>query len=638
MKKIFALFLIPLVLAGCKKDDGTNPTTEPVILLAEGSPNMSVPAGGGTVSVTYTITNPVDGGQISAASSETWIDGFNYDTENTIIFDVAVNELTEARSSILTVVYTYDGGEVQAQMNIVQEGSVPYDYVPELTEFSGIYYGTQYGVNGEYNFYTWISDMPFQNGEIQAGGTYYLFDIFAPAPEDESNPRPAAGTYTLGEAKATAEMTFTPDYSQGISSTAEGNLVFNATVADGILTISYEGDNMILDASLTLTDGTTHHVTYNGPCEYEIDIENGGGGTIGSLTEDLDIDAGIAVASYLAEAGNIMEVSIQLTDMDVDEYGYVIPPGSMLTIDAIMPYDEDGNIATGEYTVSEDLTEFTVYPGELIWDMYQTGTYATYYPDDQTYLDGYVASGTMTVSGNADNLTISCDFYTADGISIKASYTGPLSVSNMPGPFSTLTGDYTLNLDGATASATFYGDYYGTGGGNWWLTMMPTTGTDGFQTDFVVTGTSFADGITSGSYTAAAGNYPAPGEYLTGYMDGNSLGGTMYIGGFNSDGHVTQYAPATSGTMQITNNGDGTYRIVMDFVDDKGNNWDGEWEGTITLTDGNVGYAPRRVGSGVLAPVNNTISQENRVEYFSNLPIKTKAVVTPSVVRPTVGK
>ena len=112
----------------------------------------------------------------------------------------------------------------------------------------------------------------------------------------------------------------------------------------------------------------------------------------------------------------------------------------------------------------------------------------------------------------------------------------------------------------------------------------------------------------------------------------------MYIGGFDSQGYVTQYAPAMSGTMNITNNGDGTYRIVLDFVDDKGNNWDGEWEGTISLSDGSENYAPRRVGSGVLAPVNNTISQENRAEYFSNLPIRAKAVVTPSVVRPIVGK
>ena len=366
----------------------------------------------------YEITNPVDGGQISASSSQTWIDGFNCDTENTIIFEVAANEQTEARSSILTVVYIYDGGEVQAQMNIIQEGAVAYDYEPDLNVFSGTYYGTQFGVNGEYNFYTWISDMSFVDGYPQNGGTYYLFDIFAPAPEDESNPRPVAGTYILGESGATAEMTFTPDYSQGVSSTADGEVIFNDNVADGILTISYEGDNMILDATLTLADGTTHHVMYNGPCEYDIDIEGGGGGTTGSLTEDLDIDAGIAAAGYLGESGSVMEVTIQLTDMEVDGSGYVIPPGSLLTIDAIMPYDEEGNIATGKYTVSGDLSEFTVYPGELFWDVYPMGTYVNYYPDDQTYLEGYVTSGTMDISGNADNLTITCDFETADGVSI----------------------------------------------------------------------------------------------------------------------------------------------------------------------------------------------------------------------------
>lgn len=56
--------------------------------------------------------------------------------------------------------------------------------------------------------------MPFdENGYTQPGGTYYLFDLYAPAPEIEENPQLPAGTYTLGEAGLTEEYTFTPDYS-----------------------------------------------------------------------------------------------------------------------------------------------------------------------------------------------------------------------------------------------------------------------------------------------------------------------------------------------------------------------------------------------------------------------------------------
>ena len=56
--------------------------------------------------------------------------------------------------------------------------------------------------------------MPFdENGYTQPGGTYYLFDLYASAPEIEENPQLPAGTYTLGEAGLTEEYTFTPDYS-----------------------------------------------------------------------------------------------------------------------------------------------------------------------------------------------------------------------------------------------------------------------------------------------------------------------------------------------------------------------------------------------------------------------------------------
>lgn len=596
---------------------------------------MSVPAEGGTQSVTYTITDPVEGAKISATSSETWIDGFNCETEGTITFEVAANEQTERRSSVLTVLYTYADGEVQAQMNIIQEAAIAYDYEYDLDVFTGTYYGSQFGVNGEHNWYTWISDKEFADGYTQLGGTYYLFDIFGPAPEDSSNPRPPAGTYTLGQAGATAEMTFTPDYSKGLSSTADGEAIFDANVSDGILNISYEGDNMHIDATLTLADGTTHHVTYSGPGTYSDDSDDSDDPSGGGLTEDLDIDARTAVASYAADdGGGVMEITIQLTDMDVDAEGYVTPPGSILTIDAVMPYDEEGNIATGEYTMSTDLSAYTVYPGELFWGLFPMGTYVTNYPDAETYVEGYLTEGTMEISGNSDNLTIECNFATADGVSVTASYTGPLMVSNMPGPFSTLTGDYTLNLEGATATATFYGDYYGTGGGNWYMTIMPTTGPDGFQADFVSSGTNFIDGITPGTYTASASNYPNPGEYLVGYMDGTSLGGTMYLGGFDDQGYVTQFAPAMSGTMEITKNSDGTYRFVLDFVDDFGNNWDGEWEGTVTTSDNSS--APRPAGLGVLAPVDKVISDQARSDHFSNLPIKARKV--ESSVRYSVGK
>ena len=56
-------------------------------------------------------------------------------------------------------------------------------------------------------------------------------------------------------------------------------------------------------------------------------------------------------------------------------------------------------------------------------------------------------------------LTFNCNLVTAEGVPVKCTYVGSLDISGMPGPVSTLTGDYELALDGATGAAYYYGDY-----------------------------------------------------------------------------------------------------------------------------------------------------------------------------------
>lgn len=159
----------------------------------------------------------------------------------------------------------------------------------------------------------------------------------------------------------------------------------------------------------------------------------------------------------------------------------------------------------------------------------------------------------MTITGGGDSYTVTCDLVTAEGCNVTASYTGSIALTDSSGEtgdaVSTLTGDYTLDLDGATAEASFYGDYYGTGGGNWTISILPTTGPDGLLIDLVAGEGSFDGGITSGTYTAADNDYPAPGEYLRGMVSSDGgLGGTIYVGDFDSEGYVYAYAPPCRAT------------------------------------------------------------------------------------------
>lgn len=619
MKK-FLLFtaMSAVLLTGCNKPQNENPPADGPQIELGNQANLVIPTEGGTISVTYEIINPVEGGQISAEPAETWIHDFNYDNANEITFIADPNEETQNRSQILTVIYTYgDGQTVQAQINAVQNAAMAYDYESELNFFTGTYYGSMNGLNGEYNYYTCVSDMELVDGYAQYGGTYYILDIFGPAPEDENNPLPPAGDYVLGESGATASMTFTPDYTSAIKTTTDGNTVFQVKFTEGTLSISYEGSNMTLEASLTDDGGKTHHLIFNGPASYE-DYNEGGGGSSETLTRDVNIDASLAAAIYTSESDGIMEITIQMTDMSIGADGYVTPPGGILTLDAMMPYDENGTIATGTYTVSESLTSMTLYPGTDLYGMYTLGTFVQYAESNDNIELGYISEGTMEITGGNGNYTISCDFTTGGGHKVTASYSGALEISDMPGgSFSTLTGDYTLDLTGATASAAYWGDYYGTGGGNWLISFRPTTGDDGMDIDMVVEGMSYSDGIPTGTYTAATSDYPYPGEYAQGYLSSGMLGGTIYLGGFDSQGYVTDYAPATSGDLNITNHGDGTYTISFKFIDDIGNTWDGEWTGELNMSDESSSYAPQYARSNQVSPLRNTVSENDRAERIS---------------------
>ena len=553
--------------------------------------NLTVPMEGGEAVIEYRIVNPVEGGTISAEPTENWLGGFNYDTPGRIVFNVDENTADEDRSSIVTLTYTYDENEsVTAQLNVIQAS---YDYVIDCTFMSGTYYGSQYGLNGEYNYYTILSDMEYNDGAMD-GGSYYAFDLYtASAPENPDNPLPAAGTYVLGEQGATADMTFAPDHTQALRTSVDGEVVFDVGFTEGTLIISYDGGVMHAEASLTDETGMRHYLTYSGNPDYDNASGGSGGETV--LNQDIDMEASQGAAVYVSgEEGGLMEVQLTFTDMEVDFFGYVVPPGSILNVDVFMHYDESGNIATGDYTLADSNVPeaMSINPGEYFNYMGVTltmGTYISYIDESENVFEGLISDGEMKVSGEPGNYTVECSFITAEGYSVECSYNGALEVTGFPGPYSTLTDDYTLDLEGASGSAQFWGDYYGNGTGNWIVVLESAT--DVVQLELITEEVDFNAGLASAVYTPSVDPVnPAPGEYVTGYLDGDYLMGTNYME--TLEGLIVGCAPAVSGDLSITNNGDDTYTISFAFTDDLGHVWDGEWTGVLDFS--NRSYAPER--------------------------------------------
>ena len=91
------------------------------------------------------------------------------------------------------------------------------------------------------------------------------------------------------------------------------------------------------------------------------------------------------------------------------------------------------------------------------------------------------------------------------------------------------------------------------------------------------------------------------------------------MGDFNENGNPTSYAPAVSGDMNITNNGDGTYHIQFEFLDDKGNTWDGEWSGS--FSEMSSAPVPRHTNY-VELPDNGTTGTANADPHIGTMPFK----------------
>lgn len=94
-------------------------------------------AEGGEYSLTYSIENPAENGDVAATADVDWIDSWNYDTDGKVSFNVQANETEEDRPAVITVTYSYSGGSPQSfTVNVLQVAKgtePPVPGAPELT-------------------------------------------------------------------------------------------------------------------------------------------------------------------------------------------------------------------------------------------------------------------------------------------------------------------------------------------------------------------------------------------------------------------------------------------------------------------------------------------------------------------------
>lgn len=173
---------------------------------------------------------------------------------------------------------------------------------------------------------------------------------------------------------------------------------------------------------------------------------------------------------------------------------------------------------------------------------------------------------------------IEAEFVCEDGTKVRVSYEGDHTTTphyaEKNDYLSTLSGDVNLDLQGATVSANYYGDYFTEDSDNWTVRIYEDANRlNGLFIQLEL----LADPNRSDwqyLYTALQDNSLSNPEdyldtYIKGYISEGNIAGSWYA--VLKDGAINyEMAPIMDGSVDIVLNDDGTTSFTFDCVDDAG--------------------------------------------------------------------
>lgn len=182
-------------------------------------------------------------------------------------------------------------------------------------------------------------------------------------------------------------------------------------------------------------------------------------------------------------------------------------------------------------------------------------------------------SVTATVSNN--NFEAIIEF--SSGELHKVTFSGEL-VTLINFYSSTFTGDVEFSVDGATITASLYGDSYEVGQQNWFIEAKK--GNEVFMVEVFNSSTEKCDGLYQ-MLVSDSTNYA--NTYIPGMVN-NGLIGTWYATVTNGKISGDSWAPMTEGVIRLATSGS-TLTIEYGCKDDAGNSITGSVSGTVTVKD-----------------------------------------------------
>lgn len=265
--------------------------------------------------------------------------------------------------------------------------------------------------------------------------------------------------------------------------------------------------------------------------------------------------------------------------------GAAVAGGEYFRLDLLapMPTDESNvRIPDGEYRfdASQNYEEFTIV---------DIGNTDYSWVDDQ--MEGWarpLADASLTVKANRFELVAVVES-TEYHVVFEGDYS--LTTSVITEHVSSLTQDAVIDVSNCDAYVASYGDYWDCGYNNWCIEFVCRSGMKNgtyLVIDFLSNSTTdFTGTYVDSGFSAEDETKPdfRPGVFVPGFRvadDADLLLGSLFM--VYKDGLCVSQAPLYEGTVTIEANGNGTYTIAIDALDDAPEqnritlNWTGRFE------------------------------------------------------------
>lgn len=466
-----------------------------------------------------------------------------------------------------------------------------------LTTVTDATYQGGTGSDGSANYYIGLSNVPFEiddQGEqvpTEPGIILYL-DLYGQASQDASAARLPVGTYTLKSGATTG--TANPDYTWAREKKQDGTIAYRKPV-EGEITVLHTQKGYLIEGTFVVgTEEENFAFTYEGELAFVDRTDPSGGAPV--IREPVNVTFTSASATWEYTGDESDRYTIRLQEGTV-EGGY-LAHGHQLTIDLLskpLSSKEEMVLAEGVYSPSNDyVSPMTFTQGStfnLMGYVYYYGTYLQQVESlEETPLIGFAQEDTIEVKRSGSQYEFIVDVTTPEGVSIKGTYPmGDVNfIDNAPEKpagdwLSILHEDKTVlfNPDDASECRVWTYTSYFEGATEFEILVDNNTTDEAFQLDVLA-----AEGATSiaGTYTTPKDpDNPQAGEFIPGYQEFAVKRGTwpyLYY-----DFSASQYigAPATEGTIEITELEDGKVEIQYEMKDDADpkNTIRSVWSGTI---------------------------------------------------------